>query len=518
MMRLEIVLTTEGFANRSAIIAAIYDSLQSVLQVTGGTFRVPDGLLKRYLSMARLFGYYIAPRPPDAIDLAVDAQTFGVGGSIGVGVPGVWPLLPEGDDPALLDELRKGIGDVLRVVVDPKLAIIIVTASNQAILESWRSIVDSSIPMPLSSKWQIEPLSRARYLEDDLMSFPGFVEEWIANRFIAEDEISPPVYNPLMPTRLRHPRPERVFPFDSREDSISERFATKTASGAVSSLENSVTPEIGQTWLLYQSTASGQSSQLLPVPMMPEELTPRCAVVVQLLSSRPPRATVKQAASAQLWLVSFEKEIQDLVSRSRICFVAPVSFHVLSFFLEAELGGPAGLAYDISFNKYGLRICFLGISQNVLAYARRFCGRLVRFPSKLMVQTDFGPSVVEKTVTDANRQRSLSPMRRRRLESEIREASSQDAAREAKAFLASCTGAIFFVQGDVLPNEALNMAKNIKEFFDRAKGRQEEESTQSATPEISEILYRPQWRPRSAAICSIPGVPLISDACGRIPR
>ena len=30
-----------------------------------------------------------------------------------------------------------------------------------------------------------------------------------------------------------------------------------------------------------------------------------------------------------------------------------------------ELGAPAGLAYKISYNKYGMRVSFLGLSQSI---------------------------------------------------------------------------------------------------------------------------------------------------------
>ena len=185
---------------------------------------------------------------------------------------------------------------------------------------------------------------------------------------------------------------------------------------------------------------------------------------------------------------------------------------------QAELGAPAGLAYDLSFNKYGLRICFIGISQNISAYARRFCRRLVSHHSRMMLAKEIKSTVIERTVLDANRQIGISPSRKRRISSFIREASAQEVAREGKSFLASCSGGLCLVQGDILPNDAISLVTDLKAFFDALQAPPDEETKQPAMPKLSNILYKPFWRPRSASICYIPGVPLISDSCGRIPR
>jgi insulysin len=185
---------------------------------------------------------------------------------------------------------------------------------------------------------------------------------------------------------------------------------------------------------------------------------------------------------------------------------------------QAELGAPGGLAYDLSFNKFGLRICFFGISQNISAYARRFCRRLVNHHSRMMLAKEIKSTVIERTILDANRQTGISPSRKRRISSFIRGASAQEVAREGKSFLASCRGALCLVQGDILPKEAISLVSDLKSFFDALQAPADEETKQPAVPNLSNILYKPFWRPRSASICYIPGVPLISDSCGRIPR
>jgi len=484
LMRLEIILTVEGFLNRAAVVAAVYDCLDEIISITQGSFNLPMDLLKEYLSMARIHGYYSAPRPPDAVELAVDAQRYGLG-EHGVGVSGVWPLLQaiDGTETELLQSLQKAIASILRLVADPKVAIIIATASNNAIFQSRNSIFHETIPQPIDSRWHVEAISHARYLSDDLMSLTGRVEEWIGTRF-DEDALTPPNPNPLLPLKLRPPRQASLSDGTRRLDMLDSNRDSFWSKRKDSSAE----------WQLYQTIGRRRDALLLPLPAMPMENTCRCSFLIQLLSQRPARANVNQAALAQLWLFSFENYIEDL----------------------AELGAPAGLAYELTFNKYGLRICFLGISQNIAAYARRFSRRLINHHNKLMIEQDIDTTVIERTVVAANKQRSMSNMRKKKLEKEIRQSSPQEVSREGKAFLASCVGALCLVQGDILKTEAESLAVDLQEVFDSVRSKNEDEVTQPAIPNFTEILYTPFWKPRS--LCSIPGVPLISDACGRVPR
>jgi hypothetical protein len=100
------------------------------------------------------------------------------------------------------------------------------------------------------------------------------------------------------------------------KESIWREFLTQSDTGAgVSSWESRVTAVfVGQDWSLFQTTSDSPGLPRLPLPMMPSEPTCRCSMVIQLLSSRPARANVKRAALAQLWLLSFQEAVSDLVS------------------------------------------------------------------------------------------------------------------------------------------------------------------------------------------------------------
>jgi hypothetical protein len=135
-----------------------------------------------------------------------------------------------------------------------------------------------------------------------------------------------------------------------------------------------------------------------------------------------------------------------------------------------------------------------------------------------MLQAEILSSVREKAIGDANRQTALSPFRKRKIIAVIKDASSQEVAREGKSFLTSCSGASCLVQGDLLPPEAMELVGSLKLLFDAFQRSPEDGINQNvAVPSLSKILYKPFWRPRPS-LCSIPGTPLISDSCGRIPR
>lgn len=136
-----------------------------------------------------------------------------------------------------------------------------------------------------------------------------------------------------------------------------------------------------------------------------------------------------------------------------------------------------------------------------------------------MLESEIKQTVVESTILDANRRSGRSILRKRQLTSVIQEAGPQEVSREGKEFLKSCSGALCLVQGDVLPKEAILLVGELKDLFDSVTRSNEDDTVnQPAVPELSDILYKPFWKPRSASLCSIPGVPLISDSCGRIPR
>lgn len=346
MMKLEIALTLEGFANRSTIVAAVYDSLKAVRRISQpeGSFLLPKPLLNQYLTVARLYGYVLAPRPPDAVELAVDAQTYGLDS---VANPNVWPIVPPADDARAILEFREIVADTLMLMADPTKGIVFITASNKAIQKSGRSIIDESLPRYISSeRWMIEPKTGARYYREDKTKLPAFVDEWIAVK-LDEDELLPPTLNPLIPAKLRRPRPllerrtvdgsRRLYYLEAPQgrdtggiytrDSIWREFTTLAPDRQVEGTSIAGTWEsratssmIGTDWKLWQTSLLTIDVPSLPLPISPPEPTCRAAFVVQLLSSRPARANVKQAADSQLWLRSFDSSIGDLVSK-RFCLI-----------------------------------------------------------------------------------------------------------------------------------------------------------------------------------------------------
>lgn len=183
---------------------------------------------------------------------------------------------------------------------------------------------------------------------------------------------------------------------------------------------------------------------------------------------------------------------------------------------QAELGAPGALAYDIAFNKFGLRICFLGISQNLPSYARRFCRRLVEHHRNLAFgYADISRSTVDLAVYQAKQLSSRSKLRQRQIIGVLCDSTSSDVAIEGSTFLRSCSGAVCHAQGDLLPREAVKLLSDLQDIFESVTS---ESAVQTALPELEKVLYKPLWKPRSASSCLIPGVSLVSNACGRVQR
>jgi hypothetical protein len=185
-------------------------------------------------------------------------------------------------------------------------------------------------------------------------------------------------------------------------------------------------------------------------------------------------------------------------------------------FRQAELGAPGGLAYELSFNSYGLRISLLGLSQNIGSYARRLCRRLVAHQSRLLEGPERLPSVVIDTAIRNVNRSPLSSRRKKLLADAIREASAVDAAVEGVSFFKSCSGGVCFSQEDLLPKETVALLGDLKVIFRSVTGSNVRPVP--AAPELEALLYRAAWKPRSASSCSVSGAILISDACGRVSR
>jgi insulysin len=491
ILRLEIVLTLEGFSKRSSIIAAVFDCLACLR-----TNSPSRELIAQYCSVAQLYGHVLAPRPPDAIELAFDGQIYGVDGPKGVGTP-KWRLLPLPEDTAGIHALQKTMQSVLTKISDPSSAITIVTASQRSILS--QKINDLEEPFPLFSpaSWDISPTTQARYLSQNNV-LTGKINEWMVAR-IMDEKLSPPVLNPLIPPTLRPPRmvPAGVPMRSLLNSNINNEDDPQIFASVTSNNEEFEKPSIVRDyWALLQAYSHSEwlPSPGLTIPRMPPEPSSRSVFVLQLLSSRPPRASSEMAAHAEIWRISLEYDLVEL----------------------SELGAPAGLAYEISYNNYGMRVAFLGLSQNIPSYARRIARRMIDHTNQLLEgPEEIDPKVLEASIRNTNRFR-MTPSRKQQVVSSLRQTTAINAAREGTAFFQSCSGAVCFSQGDLLPTESLAVLADLKEIFRKTTGVNV--SPAPVIPEVKDLLYRANWIPRAASVCAIPGASLVSNPCGRVPR
>jgi len=475
LMKFQLFLTQDGFANRSSVIAAVYDAIRSfeASSVSKSNFEVNRKLVAQYLRIGQLYGWLLAPRPPDAVELAFDAQVYGVSGQKGVGGNN-WYRLPLPQNAVAVANLQKSLSDTLRLMNDPFQSIAVVTASPQSITALRTKSFDDNLPLLPLSKWNIEPVTGAKYAFDDMFRLSGRLKEWILARSM-EDELQPPSLNPLIPRFFRPARtPKKI-------DEIYQY--------------PSVLQSDGGYWAVLGVASVTEKKNLLPLPLTAPEPNCRCAFVLQLLSKRPARAKTLQAAHAELWKTTLELELADL----------------------AELGSPASLAYEISFNKYGVRICFLGLSQNIGPYARRVVRKVVDHQTKLLEGPQKLPrSLVDASINSVKQSRQLSSRRKIESIAIMRDTSATEAAVEAIAFFKSCRGGVCYSQGDLLPQETRGLLIDLRTILEPVLGKGT--GTGVGLPAIDDIQYRANWVPRSASSCSIAGAKLISDACGRIPR
>lgn len=164
-----------------------------------------------------------------------------------------------------------------------------------------------------------------------------------------------------------------------------------------------------------------------------------------------------------------------------------------------------------------MRVCCLGLSQNIASYTRRLSRRIVEHQSRLLEGPEKLPSsVVESSVRTVNRAVNISPQRKRQIVNLLRESSAMDAAVEGVAFFKSCSGGVCFTQGDLLPKEAAAILGDVKAIYRRVTGSNVRPN--AATPQVEDLIYRANWIPRAASSCTVAGASLVSDACGRVPR
>ena len=398
MIKLDVLLSKDGFLNRSAVVAAVYDCLDGL--------KISRELVTQWASVAKLFGFALAARAPDAVEFTQDFRVFGFDAIASVG-EGNWYRFPSPEDRNGIKNLRKSLLTTLAMMNDPDSAVVIVTASA-------KSLLPSGLPPLTSRKWNTEPVTGGRFLFEDMLGLASRVEERILTRVIAREELLPPSLNPLVPLALR-PARLRIGPSQNGAFWLDKDSSAQLP--RIKSIEND--------WLVL--FPDEEMSSLLP--RGPPEAKPRAVFIIQLLSSRPARAGIRQAAQGELWKIALDMALVDL----------------------AELGAPGALAYDVTFNKYGMRIAILGISQNIASYTRRICRRLVQHSNKLLSGPEFFPKdVTFAAVNEINRARGISGPRKRQLVSSVRRSTCFEAAAEGLAFLNSCDGAYVFGQGDLL--------------------------------------------------------------------
>ena len=477
LLKLELRLTLDGFLNRSAVVVAILDSLDALR--VGTSFAVPRVVVTSWASVAKLFGYTLANRPPDVIELAQDAQLYGVPQVASIGT-GNWYRFPSPEDRTAMRTLCQSLSQTLELMSNPDAAVVIVTAGPS-------TASHAKLPMAFSKKWLTEPTTGGRFLYEDMLGLASRIEELVLTRVVDREELLRPVLNTLIPLSIRPPRIP-VAPSGDAASSSTFQELPSTTNDATGKLHT-------KNWFVG---FPHNNKALFPTPRGPPEPTCRCIFVVELLSSRPARAGLRQAAQGELFKMSFESALTDL----------------------GELGAPAGLAHDISYNKYGMRIAVLGLSPNIGSYTRRLCRRLTEHASVLLRGPELFPrAITTAAMTDIKLARGMSPLRKRTLISSVRRSTAHEAAVEGQLFFQSVEGALCFAQGDLLPQEVSDLAQDVRDIFQkRGIGNKRRILVTSAFPDIEDLVYQPVWKPRFGSPCGIAGVPLISDACGRVPR
>lgn len=467
ILKLEMSLTFQGFLDRCQVVAAVYHSIDALRNPAFG-FVIPREIMAQYATTAKLFGYTLTPRPSDAVELAVDSMRYGVN----TVQSGKWYRFPStGERGGLeINYLRRAVSSALSTMLDQEKALIIVTAGTKAMAQT--SVGKNSIPPLSSSKWNKEIISGARvYFEDMLPPRSRLGQVLLSNGH--KEELLPPVYNPFVLTSLSPVRPPQL----AQASPASQR-----------SNGNSNDP--------WRILTPGNSK--LPLPRAPPETNCRCAFVVQLLSARPLTASAEEAANGELWRLSFDTLAKDL----------------------AELGAPGGLAYELRFNQYGLRMSFLGLSKTLPSYARRLTRLLVNHQHLLSKGPKILPnSTITTALSDIEKARGLPPARKRIIVTTLQKASSHDAAAEGLAFLQSCKSAVCFSEGDLLPDETEKLSNDLQMILKDSISIRESDSIKAEdVPSIDDLISTPVWKPRNASPCYVAGVTLMSDACGRVLR
>ena len=282
LLKLDITLTLEGFTNRAAVASDVFKAMNAVPR-----FQISRQILSQYAVVAQLHGYILASRPPDAIELASDSQVDPE--ALSVFNPEKWTRFPLPSDQRSIFALQRAMKDILVNMCDASNAIIITTCSDEAIRRAKEKItIGESVPFVSPHNWPSASITGAKFIRDDLLIFPGLIGD-ILLYSREDDELLPPLTNNLIPPLLRPPR-------------LSQQVLDVNAGR-------------NANWRILQP---GINTVRLRIPRMPPEASCRSCFVFQLLSPRPARANTRKAAYAELWKVSFEKAVVDLVSLLRI--------------------------------------------------------------------------------------------------------------------------------------------------------------------------------------------------------
>ena len=318
VMKLELSLTLEGFICRTSVIAALYDSIKSLQTspLSTAPYLLRRELIAEYMTVAQLYGYVLAPRPPDQVELAFDGQLYGIDDSKGVSNP-LWHRFPLPEDRNGVISIQKRVQETFIQMADPLNALIITTASEKSLVRARsRKIIDGSSPRTPRAKWDISPVTGARFYVEEMPLIPGMVNEWLVAKSMDED-LSPPVLNPLIPSNLRPARylknrkykadnPLLVLKSDEPNQLVSDTYQQQE-------VDPTKTSVVKDYWAVLQVISHDLVNPSLPLPREAPEPSCRCAFVLQLLSKRPARASAAMAAHSELWKISLEKSLSDIV-------------------------------------------------------------------------------------------------------------------------------------------------------------------------------------------------------------
>ncbi len=483
LLKLELSLTPSGLQSQSDVIAAVFDSISTISNEgnnsSTSSFQIPANVLAQYANTAELYGYLLTPRPPDAVELAVDTINYGVD----VVNSRKWYRFPS-TDPASnkygLQTLQRKMNEVLKVLSDPNNALIITSSSDLSKIS--RKGINGVEPFNPSL-----PVSALLYRDDS-----NKVKKQQSNQL--DDQFHSFPTNNFVPITLASPRPLS----NSMASVIMDRIKSNDYD---SSKTNSSNKNARPGWAVLVPK-NNNLTPAIPLPRSPPEPTVRCVFVLQLLSSKPARATAEQAAYGDLWRQSFEEAIYEL----------------------SEQGALGGLAYELRFNQWGLKVCFLGIRQNIREYTKQVMEQLI----KHHISIQNGECIINNysrsnSIFEAKRARNLTPGRRNIIIQTLQKAKEPDVAQEGLQFLQSCSGAVCFSQGDLTYEETKELLYDIEEIFDtrvdlNSKSSKKGQVLKSALPSIEDLVGTPTWKPRNATPCYLSGMSLMSDACGRVLR